>query len=274
MWPVIKRKLTRLDGCIAVSTPSRDYARRSLPGPYQVIPNGVDIAAFMNPVTRPLPNLEGGKKILFVGRLEPRKGFQYLLEAFALVKITLPDTKLLVVGPYSAKERRSFEIHMRKMSLADVHFVGYVSDEDLPQYYQASDVFCAPSLGSESFGMVLLEAMAAGTPIVASDIAGYRTVVTHEQEGILVPPRDVRALAGALKGLLRDPNLCRTMGRRGQLCAAQYSWEHVADQVLSYYHHVLERKRDCFCSEKKPDQDKRKPFPEKGGRLAYVDRRR
>jgi phosphatidylinositol alpha-mannosyltransferase len=179
--PIFDRVVSRLDGRIAVSDVARDYVSPYFPGSYRVIPNGVDLSIFGSPALSPLPKFSDGLNILFVGRLEPRKGFRYLLQAFATVQAKLPATQLLVVGPYTDRERIPFERQVQRLGLRDVHFVGYVSDEELARYYRSSHVFCAPSTGFESFGMVLLEAMAAGTPIVASDIDGYRRVVTHRR---------------------------------------------------------------------------------------------
>lgn len=241
--PIFCRVVNHLDGRIAVSPAARDYIHAYFPGTYRVIPNGVDVAVFGNSSLPPLPQFSDGLNILFVGRLEPRKGFHYLVQAFARVKTTLPQARLLVVGPYTAEDLTPFERELRRLHLDGVHFVGYVSDQELARYYQSSQVFCAPSTGFESFGMVLLEAMAAGTPIVASDIEGYRAVVSHQAEGLLVPPKDTMALADALIHLLQRPDLRRIMGQCGQVTASGYTWDQVADRVLDYYYDVLEWKR-------------------------------
>jgi phosphatidylinositol alpha-mannosyltransferase len=120
--------------------------------------------------------------------------------------------------------------------------VGYVSPERLPAFYHQADIFCAPSLGCESFGIVLLEAMAAGLPVVASDIAGYRTVLADGQEGILTPPGQPEALAGALRHLLSQPQQRREMGQRGRLKASQYHWDRIVDQILELYRETIELK--------------------------------
>jgi phosphatidylinositol alpha-mannosyltransferase len=240
--PVFRRIVNCLDGRVVVSQAARDYISSYFPGHYRVIPNGVDVTLFGDPSLEPLAQFSDGLNILFVGRLEPRKGFGYLIEAYARVKVVLPQARLLVVGPYTVHDRLPFERELRRLRLGDVHFVGYVPDEELARYYQSSHVFCAPSIGFESFGMVLLEAMAAGTPIVASDIEGYRTVVSHQVEGMLVPPKDAVALADALTYLLQRPDLRRAMGARGQATASRYTWDLVADRVLDYYHDVLEWK--------------------------------
>jgi len=241
--PIFGRVVNRLDRRIAVSPSARDYISSYFPGSYQVIPNGVDVKLFGKQTHPPLAQFSDGLNILFVGRLDRRKGFRYLIKAYAQVKMALPRARLLVVGPYTTKERRPYEKKLASMRLGDVHFIGYVPDEELARYYQHSQVLCAPSTGFESFGMVLLEAMAAGTPVVASDIEGYRNVVTHHAEGLLVPPKDTTALAEALIHLLQRPRLRRSMGQRGQITASGYNWDRVADQVVDCYYEVLERKR-------------------------------
>ncbi len=240
--PLFQRVVNCLDGRVAVSQVARDYISTYFPGSYRVIPNGVDVALFGEPSLEPLSQFSNGLNILFVGRLEPRKGFHYLIEAYARVKATLPEARLLVVGPYTAEDRTPYERDVRRLRLRDVHFIGYVPDEELARYYQNSHVFCAPSTGFESFGMVLLEAMAAGTPIVASDIEGYRAVVSHQVEGLLVSPRDPGALADALIRVLQRPDLRRAMSVRGRATASHYAWDQVAERVLDYYCEVLERK--------------------------------
>jgi phosphatidylinositol alpha-mannosyltransferase len=242
--PIFDRVVNRLDGRIAVSPAARDYIGAYFPGSYRVIPNGVDATLFGNPTHPPLNRFPGGLNILFVGRLDPRKGFRYLIRAYAQVKTALPQARLLVVGPYSAEDRRPYEQALGSMGLSDVHFIGYVPDKELARYYQSSQVLCAPSTGFESFGMVLLEAMAAGTPIIASDIEGYRDVVTHHAEGLLVPPKDTAALADALIHLLQDPELRHAMGQRGQTTASGYTWDRIADRVLECYYEALDWKRE------------------------------
>jgi phosphatidylinositol alpha-mannosyltransferase len=238
-----ERTAARLDGRIAVSPLARSYASRSIPGPYQVIPNGVDVALFGNSQLEPLPQFRDGLNILFVGRLEPRKGLGCLLEAYARVKTTVPEVRLLIVGPHSPDTLQPLQRQLQELATGDVHFLGYVPEHELARCYRSSHVFCAPSTGFESFGMVLLEAMAAGVPIVASDIEGYRSVLSHQVEGLLVPPRDPAVLALALKRLLRDPALRAAMGQRGQATAARYTWERVAADVLDFYVDVLARKK-------------------------------
>ncbi|HID64047.1 MAG TPA: glycosyltransferase family 1 protein [Anaerolineae bacterium] len=240
---ILQRFFKRLDGRIAVSEASRDYIAQYFPGDYVIIPNGIDVTRFSDPSLAPIERFGDGKlNILFVGRLEKRKGFRHLLAAFAQVKKAVPDVRLIVAGAYEKADREPFVLYARRHRLRDVRFIGFVPEEDLPRYYRTCDVFCAPSIGFESFGLVLLEAMAAGRPIVASDITGYRNVMRHGEEGLLVPPGNERALATALVSLLRDPALRQRMGEKGQARASAYSWDRVARRILDFYSELLEKK--------------------------------
>jgi phosphatidylinositol alpha-mannosyltransferase len=242
--PIFEPFFNRLDGRIAVSEVVRDYLMPYLPGDYRIIPNGIDLERFSDPALRPIERFDDGKlNILFVGRLEKRKGLKYLLQAFAQVKRAVPEARLMVVGAYDKDDKEPFVLYARQHRLRDVGFIGPVSEDDLPRYYRTCHVFCAPSTGFESFGIILLEAMAAGRPIVASGIDGYRGVLEDGREGLLVQPEDERCLADALVRLLQDPALRERMGRQGQAKAADYSWDKVAQQVLDYYRELLERKR-------------------------------
>lgn len=232
---------SKLAGKIVVSEVVRDYLSRYFPSEYVIIPNGIDLEHF-GPQVEPLEKyVEGGPNILFVGRLEKRKGFKYLLGALPYVKEEFPQARLLVVGGYEKENMAPYLRRARKERIRGIHFVGYVPDEELPRYYRSSQVFCAPSTGFESFGMVLLEAMATGVAIVASDIPGYHTVLEDGQEGLFVKPEDELALAQAIIRLLKSPDLCRQMGQKGLVKAKNYSWTKVTQQVLDYYHELLEK---------------------------------
>ena len=120
--------------------------------------------------------------------------------------------------------------------------VGPVSYNDLPRYYRVADIYCSPATGFESLGIVLLEAMSAGKPIVASDIAGYATVVEDGAQGLLVEPKDDQALAAALLKLINNPQVRQQMGARGRAHSERYSWPRVSAQVLDYYQGLLEER--------------------------------
>ncbi len=243
-WPIgliiLKRRQRKLSGKIAVSKPAMNYAGKYIPGEYEIIPNGVDIERFTPDVAPMEQYCDGKQNILFLGRLEHRKGLKYLLEAYRLVKKEIPNSRLIVVGP-GTRLRKGYESFVQQNHLEDVVFVGYIPEEDKPRYFKTADVYCAPSTGHESQGIVLLEAMAVGTPIVASNLEGYAGVVTHGQEGLLVPPKNSAELAKALIFLLRDKSLRQKMGARGRITAEQYSWERVARRVCDYYNKVLSK---------------------------------
>jgi phosphatidylinositol alpha-mannosyltransferase len=157
--------------------------------------------------------------------------------------------------------------------VTDIDFVGYVSPEQLPNFYHKADIFCAPSIGFESFGIVLLEAMAAGLPVVASNIAGYRSVITDGLEGLLVPPGQPAQLANALRQLLNHPHQRREMGRRGRLKANHYSWEHIVDKTLDIYMNTIKRKIKTgpkFLSRAEFGHNSNDPIPWR--RVGYVER--
>jgi phosphatidylinositol alpha-mannosyltransferase len=235
---MLKRRVHKLDGKTAVSKPAMEFARKHVPGYYTIIPNGVDLDHF-SPNVSPIDEFCDGKvNILFVGRLEKRKGVSYLLEAYKRVRQEIPNSRLIIVGP-GTRLRGKYERQVKRSGLKDVVFVGYVSYDELPRYYKTADIFCAPAIGWESFGIILLEAMAMGKPIVASNIDGYASLVTHGVEGLLVPPRDEEMLAQALITLMTSESLRREMGAGGRVKAADYSWERVARRVLNYYVRVL-----------------------------------
>jgi phosphatidyl-myo-inositol alpha-mannosyltransferase len=228
----------RLHGRIAVSAAARHFVDRYFPGDYKVIPNGVDVHRFRRAV--PIARWQDGtRNILFVGRFEPRKGLLDLLKAYRILRRSGCRCRLLVVGAGpQAKEARRY---LMTRKLGGVEFLGRVSDEVRDSLFRTADVYCSPATGGESFGIVLLEAMAAGTPIVCSDIHGYKGVVRRDQEGILVPPHDAKALAGALSRVLADDAMRLAMAERGRERADEFSWERVTAKVEDYYGFVIRR---------------------------------
>ena len=241
-WPIgpimLKRRRHKLHSKIAVSQPAMKFASKYVTGNFDIIPNGVDLENF-SPNVSPIEEFSDGKlNILFVGRLEQRKGVGYLLHAYRQIKHEIPDSRLIIVGP-GTRLRQKYERWVKRYTIADVVFIGFTSYQELPRYYQTADVFCAPAINRESFGIVLLEAMAMGKPIIATNIDGYASVVTHDEEGWLIPPKDSQQLAQALISIIRDEKLRQEMGRKGKLKAQQYSWENVAKRVFDCYLKVL-----------------------------------
>lgn len=233
--PRFQKSFDKLNGRIAVSEPARLFINGYFPAEYRIIPNGVDFKRFSTPLP-PVEKLRDGKlNILFVGRAEKRKGLKFLLEAYPLVKREVPQSRLVIAGP---ETRRKYEPIARKMALQDVVFTDYIPNDELPAYYQTCDVFCAPATGGESFGIILLEAMAASRAIVASDIEGYASLIDDGVEGLLVPPRDIQALARAIVTLLQDKGKRREMGAHGLKKAERYSWANIAKTINEYYIYI------------------------------------
>jgi phosphatidylinositol alpha-mannosyltransferase len=228
----------RLHGRIAVSGAARHFISRYFPGEYEIIPNGVDIELYGS--AAPLEQLRDGTlNILFIGRLEERKGLIHLLKAYHRLRKRRVDARLLVIG--AGPKLREYRRFVGLRQIRDVEFLTRVSDARKARYLASADIFCVPSTGQESFGIVLLEAMAAGVPIVASDIHGYKNVLQRDVQGLLVEPRNHRALAAALYALARDPELRHQMGEAGQRRAPEYSWPRVTERVVEYYHEVRDR---------------------------------
>ena len=231
---LLKKPFSKLDGLIAVSESAKKQVEKFFPGKYKIIANGIDKERFSK--AQPFEKFNDNKiNILFVGRLEKRKGLKYLLQAFADLRWIFPNKlRLIVVGPGkidSLCHQILSERDMRK----DVIFVGTVKEEDLPRYYKSSHIYCSPAIGKESFGIVLLEAMAAGLPIVASNIEGYSNVVTHGQEGLLFPTKDIKSLTDALILLIRNPLLRDTLSERGNIMVERYEWDVISKKVLNFY---------------------------------------
>jgi phosphatidylinositol alpha-mannosyltransferase len=235
---MLQRRARKLDGHIAVSVPAMRYVSRYVPAEYEIIPNGIDTHYF-RPDVQPMEQYMDGKlNIVFMGRLEYRKGLNYLLKAFFEIKKQMPNTRLIICGP-GLRLRKRYESWVKKNNLEDVVFTGMVSHEDQPRYYRTADIFCAPNTGRESFGLILLEAMATCRPIVATNIEGFANVVKHGEEGLLVPPETVKPLADSLLTLLNDKQRRERMGQKGFVTAQKYDWEGVSQRILEYYEKTI-----------------------------------
>jgi phosphatidylinositol alpha-mannosyltransferase len=217
---VCRHATARLAARIAVSEAARDYVASAVGGEYAVIPNGIE------PPSRVRGT--GGGGIVFVGRPEPRKGLAVLLEAFA----RLEGARLTLVGVTPDEVNGA---------VPGVRAVGRVSDAERERLLAEADVLCAPSLGRESFGLVLLEAMAAGVPVVASAIPGYAELLPP-QCGRLVPPGDAAALTAALAGVLADRAGRLRMGEAGRRHAERFHWDALVPRVLCVYEEAAARR--------------------------------
>ncbi|MGB7219598.1 MAG: glycosyltransferase family 4 protein [Vicinamibacterales bacterium] len=233
--PILRPLINRLAHRIAVSEAARRTVAQYFPGTYEIVPNGIDVAEFTAPRQRPPSLSTDHRHVLYIGRLEPRKGVEYLIRAMGQLQRALPDARLIVAG--DGPERRRLTALAGECG-TDVTFLGRVANPDLPAYIQASDLVCSPALGGESFGIVLLEAMACGRPVVASRIDGYVGLIGDVQCGTLVPPGDVDGLEHALRPLLQDAELRRTLGARGAAAAHAYDSLAIARRLDAIYRRV------------------------------------
>jgi phosphatidylinositol alpha-mannosyltransferase len=179
--------------------------------------------------------------ILFVGRLEKRKGLGDLLRAYEFMRARVPQTRLIVVG--DGPLRGKVESYIARHRLPNVVLAGYVPDSVKPRYYNSADIFCAPATGAESFGIVLLEAMASGLPVVATEVPGYMSVLEPGRDSLTVRPKGWAELGAALIILARDAELRRRMGAYGHEKARRYSWETVSMQVIEVYEEARDAAR-------------------------------
>lgn len=239
--PVLRRFFDRIDGHVAVSELARKFVSRYFGGDYRIIPNGVDTSAFDRDAAPFQHLMDGRPNILFLGRFEEeRKGFKYALKTLRRLGQVSPDARLVVVGHGDASK---YNGTIRRYGIErNVHFVGAVSDEDRARYMASCRVLMAPNTGGESQGLVVLEALAAGLPVLATKIPAYENVITHGEEGFLVEPENECALAQALQEMLSDSSACRRMAESGKEKAAEYSWPKISAQLVDFYIEVCERK--------------------------------
>lgn len=226
--PIAKRIAARLALRCAVSEDARSTAHDALGGTYELVFNGIEVDRFAKADTVPVPS----RSILFIGRHEPRKGLATLLESLRHLPA---DVTVLVAGdgPQTA------EFQERHAGEGRISWLGRISDEDKARYLRSVDVFCAPSISGESFGVVLLEAMAASVAIVASDLPGYRNVARPDEHALLVPPGDPAALARGLTRVLEDAALRRRLLDAGDARSEEFSMDRLAGLYVDHYTSLL-----------------------------------
>jgi len=228
--PLLRRIADRLAVRIAVSERAAEFERERIGGDWTIVPNGVDTARFAD--AAPRGDLPAGRRLLFVGRLDDRKGFAVAVDAFGRLAAARDDVVLIVAGDGPARDAVD---RLPSGVRARVHLLGAVPNVDVPPIHAACDLYLGPATGGESFGIVLVEAMAAGLPVVATDIPGYDEVVTDGVDGLLVPPRDAEALAAAAGRVLDDPALAKELAAAGRTAAARYDWGVIAGRIEDRY---------------------------------------
>ncbi len=228
----LRKWARRLDTRIAVSEAARSLADKYVPGNFDIIPNGVDCSRFSPANRRHDLFGEDAFNVLYVGRLDKRKGLKYLFRAVALAgkRISRP-LRLIVVGDDGL--RRHLLPKMPKR--VEICFTGVVSAERLPQYFASADVFCSPATGRESFGIVLVEAMASGTPVIGTSIPGYLTILKNRSNSLVVPPRDPRSLAAAIAEIAGDDTLRERIRENALRFVADYSWDRIVARLETVY---------------------------------------
>jgi phosphatidylinositol alpha-mannosyltransferase len=232
--PALRPLWRRLRVRIAVSEAAARFVQNRFGDGLRIIPNGCDTELFAG--AEPAEDLPPGRRVLWVGRLDPQKGFGVAVRAFAELAAEVPDVVFVVAG--DGRDRNAVASVAPDVR-ARVVMLGTVPHDHLPRYHAAADAFVAPALGQESFGVVLVEAMAAGLPIVATDISGYREVVRPDVEGLLVPTDDPPAVAAALRRVLTDRELADRLGHAGRARAELFRWPVVVEQIESAYRDAL-----------------------------------
>ncbi|MBZ9572134.1 glycosyltransferase family 4 protein [Patescibacteria group bacterium] len=246
----------KIDGIIGVA-PLALKVFKNYSGPKTVIPNGIDLERF-NPKVPKIKKFSDGKtNILFVGRIEKRKGLIYLLKAYKILEKKFSNLRLIIVGEGELK--KDCQLWVRDHNLKEAYFEGERAGKELPPYFTSADIFCAPSIYGESFGIVLLEAMASGLPVVGFANQGYKELLKGKKgERFLVKPKGFRALTERIEILIKNKNLRKKMGEWGQKEAKRYSWPKITNKILNFYQFCQKkrqkRKREILSVEKILDE--------------------
>ena len=233
--PLLSRVAARLTVRTAVSDAARELIQSYVPGEYHLTPNGVNVQSF---ATAEPADVGPGTKVLFLGRLERRKGLEVLLQA--MTRLRDMDVELLVAGAGPReKELRALTDRL----LVPARFLGRVDDNHKAALFKRADVYCAPGLGGESFGIVLIEAMASGTPVVCSELPGFKAVATGT--AVLVSPGDAGLLADAIRRVVADASLAERMGRAGLRTAQGFDWSRLVGNMERLYERAMKEPVDA-----------------------------
>lgn len=242
-YPLRRQFFRYYDGLIAVSPVARDTMAHFFPGNYRIIPNGVDTEMFSpgpSALAEEVPR--SSLKLLFMGRFDPKKGLRHLLAAMPLIAERIPDVKLVVCGGGPRAMKSYYRRFISPEVSEAIIFAGEIIGAQRAEYYRWCDISLTPSIGAESFGIMLLEAMACGKPVIASDIPAFRHVMS-ESEGVFVRPSDPVDIARGVTELCSRRKMWKRIGRAGRRKALAYSWSTVAGLIEDYYHERRELQR-------------------------------
>ncbi len=233
----------KIDRYVAISQAAKIFFEIYIKGEYRIIPVGVDTKRFRKE-GKVFDNIKKNpNSIIFLGRLDKRKGLDRLLKSMPLVKKHIPDVHLYVGG--KGPLEKEYKKLVKDLNIENnVSFLGFIKEEEIDAFYRSGAIYVSPATGGETFGIVLIEAMATGTPIICSDIPGYREVVDNNKTGILVKTEDKDKLANAIIELLKDKNKREILSNNGiEKVKNKYSWDVVINRTISMYKEVIEEKR-------------------------------
>ncbi len=229
--PYTKPLIRYIDAFTAVSEAAAEYLRTLTDDPIEIIPNGIHTGHFRSPAH--LADLPKAKTILYIGRIEKRKGVKYLLRAFQILQERQPDARLIIAG--DGVDREKMQELTEELQLRNVEFLGFIDDHTKLQLLHSADLFCSPAIYGESFGIVLLEAMASGLVTVAGNNPGYESVMTGLGQLSLVDPRDSKEFAHRMELLLTDEGIRQLWKKWAKKHIRQFEYHKVAAMYLSAY---------------------------------------
>ncbi|MDQ5885678.1 MAG: hypothetical protein QG628_75 [Patescibacteria group bacterium] len=240
MTPFAKYLAPRIDAITAVSTVARQTALAYVPGAkIELVPNGINLAAYTP--TKNIRKTTKQKSIVYIGRLEKRKGVRYLLDAYALLRKTQSDVHLIIAG--DGKLRAGLEARVQKFEIPDVTFLGFISEDKKIELLRNADLYCSPALYGESFGIVLLEAMAAGAVVVCGNNPGYASVMTGRGRLSLVDPLSTVEFTRRIDMLLHDEQVRQLWTEWANEYVRQFDYPKIVDQYLAVYKKAIKEKK-------------------------------
>lgn len=240
MTPFAKYLAPRIDAITAVSAVARQTALAYVPDAnVEIVPNGINLSAYV-PAKRKL-NKSKQKTIVYIGRLEKRKGVRYLLDAYTLLRKSQPDVRLIIAG--DGKLRAGLEARVQKLDIPDVTFLGFISETKKIELLQTADLYCSPALYGESFGIVLLEAMAAGAVVVCGNNPGYSSVMTGRGRLSLVDPLSTQGFAHRIDMMLYDEQVRQLWSEWANEYVRQFDYTKVVDQYVAVYQKAINAKK-------------------------------